>query len=138
MKRLLPIILILMMSACGTQVAEQDAQQAVENEQPAQTAVVADTSSFCSDLSGQIWQSVEELDAGRSLNGVAKMHWKLGFENGQFRWRYADVVESGTYTCDGDTVLLISALKDPRATASFDVESSELVINNLRYVLQAE
>jgi len=138
MRILLTILLISMVTACETQVAEPEPQQATATEQQQQTAVLASVGSFCDALSGQTWQSVDELEAGRSVNGVAKMHWKLGFENGQFRWRYSDVVEMGTYTCDAGTLSLISSMKDPRATGSFNAESSELVINNVRYVLQTE
>ncbi len=140
MRVLLAMLLLLMVSACETQVAEPEPepQQATATEQQQQTMVVASVDSFCDALSGQTWQSVDQLEAGRSVNGVAKMHWKLGFENGQFRWRYSDVVEMGTYTCDAEAVSLISSMKDPRATGSFNAELSELVINNVRYVLQTE
>jgi len=138
MRVLLPILLILLVTACETQVAETETQPAITAEQEPQNAVVASVGSFCDALSGQTWQSVDELEAGRSVNGVAKMHWKLGFENGQFRWRYSDVVEMGTYTCDTGVVSLISSMQDPRATGSFIAESSELVINNVRYVVQTE
>lgn len=139
MKILLTILLIMMLSACETQVAEPEQQSLNSNsEQQQQKAVVAKAGTFCDELNGQTWQSVDQLDAGRSVNGMAKMHWKLGFENGQFRWRYADVVEMGTYACDANTLSLTSSMKDPRATGSFNTELSELVINNVRYVLQTE
>ena len=49
--------------------------------------------------------SVELLECGASATGVAKCNWQLDFlKDDTFEWFYSDVVEIGSYLCDGATV----------------------------------
>ncbi len=138
MKILLSTILVMLFVGCGTQAVESTGE-ASEADAPLQKELVVGTSSsFCDDLNGQTWQTVEQFDAGRSMNGMAKMHWTIGFDGGQFRWRYADVVEMGSFSCEDDTLELSSAMQDPRATAQYNNEQSQLIMNEKIYVLQSE
>ena len=48
--------------------------------------------------------SVEELECGQSPDGIALCHWRITFDNGMFDWFYSDVVEMGSYTCEGSNI----------------------------------
>lgn len=133
------LVLVLFCMACETQaveppVAVSDSSES-KNIESKELAVV---STLCDQLHNQTWESVELLDAGRSLNGMAKMNWMIGFDAGQFRWRYADVVEMGSYRCEDGSLILSSAMNDPRATGKLSDDKSELIINGVRYVLKPE
>ena len=58
----------------------------------------------CDVVEGRTFLSVDERECGLTPDGPAMCHWRLQFSDGEYSWSYSDVSESGTYTCDGDTL----------------------------------
>jgi len=59
---------------------------------------------FFEDPSGYV--SIDKLECGLSADtgGEALCNWTLSFIDGEFSWGHSDVLETGPYTCEGDTV----------------------------------
>lgn len=64
----------------------------------------------CAAVSGAVFESVELLEGGNCVppdgGTCPKMHWRLKFSApAKFSWVYTDVVQVGTYTCTGTTLI---------------------------------
>jgi hypothetical protein len=91
----------------------------------------------CVALEGRRFESANELECGRTPNGVALCKWQLAFasrdeESSQFMWQYSDVGESGHIACDGATIIVTSLPREINAT--FDVATQKLVWEDQTYV----
>ncbi|RLB57221.1 MAG: hypothetical protein DRJ42_01065 [Deltaproteobacteria bacterium] len=82
---------------------------------------------FCEALELRGFQSVALLECGLTPDGVATCNWQLDFRDGRYRYGHSDVSESGTYRCDGDTVMTDSF------TGVWDDEGSVLVWDGVAF-----
>jgi len=92
----------------------------------------------CELLAKKSFQSVEQHEVGRSPAGEVKGHWAIRFDEDQYRWRYSDVVEMGTYQCEAGVLTLIGPSGAPRATGQWMPEALKVMIDNVDYALQAK
>jgi hypothetical protein len=95
----------------------------------------------CIALEGRRFESVTELECGRSPEGVGLCKWQLQFAtrddaSSAFNWQSqisADVGEAGHIECDGATIT--SVRSSPRQIdASFDAATQKLVWEDQTYV----
>ena len=94
----------------------------------------------CFALEGRRFESANELECGRTPNGVALCKWQLAFasrdeESSQFMWQTqisADVGETGHIACDGATIIVTSLPREINAT--FDAATQKLVWEDQTYV----
>lgn len=93
----------------------------------------------CVALEGRTFQSIEELECGRTPEGVALCRWQVAFEistatNSEFAWTYSDVGEAGRAVCNGNSITATSG--GGRAiTGSFDRATQRLVWAGVAYDL---
>src|SRR5688572_17231212 len=91
----------------------------------------------CFALEGRTFTSVQQLECGRTPDGVAKCNWTLTFANrdadaSEFAWSYSDVSEHGRAECRGQSIIATAAGRT--VTASFDPSSQMLSWNGELYV----
>ena len=58
----------------------------------------------CSELVGQQYSSVEELECGNTPEGPAYCHWTLSFEEATYQWMRSDAALAGSYDCEGGMI----------------------------------
>jgi hypothetical protein len=59
----------------------------------------------CAIIANKTYVSVNQMECGLGPNGVAYCNWNVAFSaDGTFDWRHSDVVESGSYTCNGAAI----------------------------------
>ena len=92
----------------------------------------------CIALEGRRFESVNDLECGRSPNGAALCKWKLDFsprddESTTFQWTYSDVGDTGHIECDGATITSITA-SPHQVSGSFDAITQKLVWEDQTYV----
>jgi hypothetical protein len=68
----------------------------------------------CIALEGRTFASLQELECGRTPDGVAQCHWQLVFATrdttaSEFAWSYSDVSEGGRVECLGQRITAFSA-----------------------------
>ena len=93
----------------------------------------------CTALEGRTFSSVNELECGRTPEGVARCRWQLAFDIGnaassQFSWTYSDVSDAGQVICSGNTVTAKTGSRTIRAT--FDPHTLRLQWAGETYVAQ--
>lgn len=59
---------------------------------------------LCDGLAGSAWSSVDELECGRTPDGVALCHWRLSFSARDWNWHGSDYAEAGTWTCTAGSI----------------------------------
>lgn len=90
----------------------------------------------CIALEDRRFESINELECGRTPEGVALCKWSLDFgmrddASSTFHWQYSDVGELGQIECHGVT---INSLDGSRAvTGSFDPVTQTLVWEGQTY-----
>ena len=90
----------------------------------------------CVALEGRRFESVAELECGRTPNGVGTCKWTLMFNtrddaSSTFQWAYSDVGESGMIECHGAS---INSLTARPIAGSFDAVTGKLVWEGQTYV----
>jgi len=59
----------------------------------------------CTLITGHTFVSVNQMECGLGANGVAtRCNWRVSFTDGIYSWSYSDVIETGSYSCDGATI----------------------------------
>ena len=92
----------------------------------------------CIALEGRRFESVNDLECGRSPSGVDLCKWQLQFtsrddESSVFSWQYSDIGESGHIECDGATISTTTS--SPRQIdGTFDAVTQKLVWEDQTYV----
>jgi len=88
---------------------------------------------FCAGLSGATFMSLDELECGRGPDGGALCRWRINFTTAtMFTWQHSDFAESGTYTCDGDTITAQRQTGGP-ITAIYDPTTRRLTWDGVVY-----
>jgi len=90
----------------------------------------------CIALEGRSFQSLDELECGRTPDGVARCRWQVSFDIGlptasEFSWHYSDVSEAGQVTCHGSSITAVSVGRTIQG--SFDPATQTLVWAGQRY-----
>ena len=90
----------------------------------------------CIALEGRTFVSMNELDCGRTSDGLARCHWGLTFATkdaaaSDFAWSYSDVSEQGHVECRGQS---IKATASRTVTGTFDPGSQILMWGGEAYV----
>ena len=86
----------------------------------------------CAEIEDQTYLSIAEYECGLGPNGVEMCNWNLYFAGGEFDWSFSDIAASGTYTCDGATILGITGGNEEldgfidAETGGADLESSRV------------
>jgi hypothetical protein len=89
--------------------------------------------SFCARLSGATFMSLDQLECGRGPDGGARCQWRINFTSATiFDWQHSDFVESGTYTCAGNTITAQRQSGGP-ITATFDSATQRLTWDGVLY-----
>ena len=89
------------------------------------------TSTVCEALDGMQYESVDQHECGRGPNGPLMCHWQISFADGRFNWSYSDVMESGPYTCDGNTITAGQPNRD--YTGTIDPATGRLTWQGIEY-----
>lgn len=84
----------------------------------------------CVALEGRSFSSVNELECGRTPDGVALCQWQLAFDIGtqtasEWSWSYSDVSESGRATCTDTSITAVAG--DRTLTGMFDPVTQQLI-----------
>ncbi|MBA3392008.1 MAG: hypothetical protein H0T89_05155 [Deltaproteobacteria bacterium] len=92
----------------------------------------------CIALEGRRFQSVNELECGRTPDGVALCRWTLTVTSrddasSSFQWSYSDVGESGQLECHGATVTSVGGMR--AISGTFDAATQKLVWHGETYTL---
>jgi hypothetical protein len=90
----------------------------------------------CIALEGRKFESVNELECGRTPTGLGLCKWAVTFVerdevSSGFSWRYSDVGESGPIECNGAA---ITSLSQRAINGSFDAVTQKLVWEGQTYV----
>ena len=89
---------------------------------------------FCARLSGLTFASLDLLECGRGPDGGALCRWRIDFTSTtMFDWQHSDFVESGTYTCDSNTITAQRQTGGP-ITATYDPATQRLSWDGVFYV----
>jgi len=59
----------------------------------------------CSELDGSTFASLSEGECGLGPGGVSLCTWHISFDSGDFTWQHSDYGVSGSYDCDGGTIV---------------------------------
>ncbi len=91
----------------------------------------------CVALEGRRFESVNELECGRTPDGVGRCRWRLSFQtrddqSSAFAWSYSDVGESGEIECDGAAINSITNAPHT-ISGSFDPVTQKLVWEDQTY-----
>jgi hypothetical protein len=74
----------------------------------AATLVAACSGDACDELEDRTFRAITEAECGLGPGGgqpqPVMCHWTIGFHLRRFTWNHSDMQESGSYSCDGDTV----------------------------------
>ena len=65
------------------------------------------TTDICSDISSMAFSSNKKYEIGLGPDGEQMGYWGINFGKDTFTWSYSDVSQSGTYTCDNNTITAI-------------------------------
>jgi hypothetical protein len=90
----------------------------------------------CPLIAGLTFYSVDEMECGLAPPdaGVATCHWSVAFTTtGSFSWRHSDVVESGTYTCNGATITGTRGGTFAPITGTLEFQTYGLTWDGVRY-----
>ncbi len=89
-------------------------------------------------IAGKTFASLNQMDCGLGADGVvAQCNWRVSFTDGTYSWAPSDVVESGTYTCDGATIFTTrTAASMTPLLGRLDLETGRLTWDGATYVAQ--
>ena len=76
------------------------------------------TTDICSDISSMAFSSNKKYEIGLGPDGEQMGYWGIDFDKGTFTWSYSDVSQSGTYTCNNNTIT--ATLPNQTIIATFD------------------
>jgi hypothetical protein len=101
------VAIIALAAACGSgDDGGDDAGEGTESTGES-TGGVSDA---CEVIAGQTYASVEELECGVGPGGPDLCKWTIEFDtSGHFAWYFSDTMESGSYYCNGLTVVATGA-----------------------------
>src|SRR5690606_6064044 len=88
-------------------------------------------SDACQIIDGETYSSVDELECGQGPGGPVYCNWSIEFLAGVFLWNYSDVGETGSYTCDGDSVFGTAGQRE--LEGSLDGTTGELTWDGVVY-----
>ena len=82
----------------------------------------------CAIVEGQTYLSQDELDCGLNPggDGAATCHWRVEFDDGEYEWRYSDLIRQGTYSCDGATIIGDGSVDGETHQGTLDLDTGEL------------
>src|SRR5687767_9033858 len=91
----------------------------------------------CFALEGRTFSSVNQLECGRTPDGVARCNWTLSFSTrdtdaSDFAWSYSDVSEHGRVECRGQSISAEAA--HGTVFGTFDPAMQTLTWNGELYV----
>ena len=87
----------------------------------------------CAIGDGGHFESLDALDCGLGPDGIVYCPWDLLLHaNGSFEWYYSDVVESGSWTCDGE-IVTGTGVGGRSIPGSFDVGTELLTWDGIDY-----
>lgn len=89
----------------------------------------------CAEIEGQTYLSVEQFECGQDPGNPELCNWSLTFADGNFDWRFSDILSNGTYTCDGPMVF--GNPSDSNEIPGYlDAETGILTWNQIDYQLE--
>ena len=88
-------------------------------------------------IDGKTFVSVNQMECGLGPSGVVNCNWRVTFTGGTFSWSHSDVVETGSYTCDGAVISATRAV--PSTTpllGRLDPQTGQLTWDGATYLVQ--
>ena len=58
----------------------------------------------CTEVVGQTFASVDELECGNTPQGPVYCHWTIAFDETGYQWMRSDAAISGSYSCEGTLI----------------------------------
>ena len=97
MSRRLPLVLLALISGAACTGGMND------------PSTVEQQNGACVELEGRTFSSVNQLECGRTPDGVARCNWQISFATrdttaSDFSWERSDASEFGSVECRGETV----------------------------------
>ena len=91
----------------------------------------------CFALEGRTFTSVNQLECGRTPDGVGRCNWTIHFatrdtDASDFAWSYSDVSEHGRAECRGESIVATASNRTVNGT--FDPATQTLSWNGETYV----
>ncbi len=112
---------------------------AVSNDTETNRSITDDKNNdACHEISGKTFRSVKQHENGLNVssngttNGVVLGYWSVGFKNGHFSWTHSDIVEIGSYVCDGN-MIIGNSTGGGKLTGSYNNENNILVWQGVEY-----
>ena len=92
----------------------------------------------CAAIDGKTFVSVNQMECGPSPDaGVTLCNWHITFTGGAYSWSHSDVVETGSYGCDGPVINATRGI--PAATpllGRLDSQTGQLTWDGATYLVQ--
>ncbi len=92
-------------------------------------------SSHCAAIDDGTYVTVDvQNDCGLTAPGTAtgECRWRITFKNGTYQWQYSDISQSGSYSCEANTVSEPASLIN-RKSGTFSNDGSVLTWDNVVY-----
>ena len=92
----------------------------------------------CTLIAGKTFGSVNQMECGLGANGVVtRCNWRVSFTDGTYSWSYSDVMEAGSYTCDGATITTTRSVASTTPLLGWlDFQTGQLTWDGATYVVQ--
>ncbi len=92
----------------------------------------------CTLIAGRTFVSVNQMECGLGANGVVtRCNWRVSFTDGMYSWAYSDVIEAGSYSCDGATITTARSVASTTPLLGWlDYQTGQLTWDGATYVAQ--
>ena len=93
----------------------------------------------CTLIAGNTFVSVNQMECGLGANGVVtRCNWRVSFTtDGIYSWAYSDVIEAGSYACDGATITTTRSVASTTTLLGWlDFQTGQLTWDGATYVAQ--
>jgi len=91
----------------------------------------------CTLIAGKSFVSLNLKECGLGANGVVNCNWRVSFADGTYSWAHSDVVETGSYACDGATITTARGVASTTPLLGhLDYQTGQLTWDGDTYVVQ--
>jgi hypothetical protein len=92
----------------------------------------------CELIADKTFASLNQMECGRGADGaITYCNWRVSFTHGTYSWAHSDVVETGTYSCDGATIFTTRGVASMTPLLGrLDLETGRLTWDASTYVIQ--
>ena len=88
----------------------------------------------CAAIAGKTFASVEPHECGRGPDGGAFCNWRVSFTMSTFDWQHSDFAETGTYSCNGNTIAGQRSTAGGPIAGQYDAATRTLTWDGIAYL----